>query len=126
MKKISIKHLHNLQNEALRGLDFYAEELTILQHRLEEIAADNTGKEAMQQVEHFQNQLIIQKNNIDELKHAVNEHLMALKNQLEKVPGFVLEISGDIDDLLYDRYETLTIIINDMRKQFNRFAAKWL
>lgn len=126
MKKISIKHLHNLQNEALRGLDFYKEELTILQHRLEEITADNTGKEAMEQVEHFQNQLIIQKNNIDELRHAVNEHLSVLKAQLEQAPDFVLESSGNVDDLLYDRYQTLAKIINELRQEFNRFAAKWM
>jgi len=38
MSQINIKHVANLDNESLRGLDFYEQELGVLQERLDEIA----------------------------------------------------------------------------------------
>ena len=48
----------------LKELDFYNEELSLLEKRLLEIADKNNGKEVMAEVEHFQNQFIVQRNNI--------------------------------------------------------------
>ena len=125
MKKINVKHVQNLHNEALRGLKFYTEELSILQHRLEEITKDNTHIEVMRNVEHFQNQLIIQRNNIDELRHTINEHLGLITQQLEKTSYFVSENADEVQTKLYEQYLSLEQRINELRREFNRFAAKW-
>ena len=58
----------------LKELDFYNEELSLLEKRLLEIADKNNGKEVMAEVEHFQNQFIVQRNNMDVLQHNINEH----------------------------------------------------
>lgn len=126
MKNVNINHLKSLQNEVLRGLAFYEEELRILQERLEEIVIDNNKKEVMESVEHFQNQLIIQRNNIDELKHDVNAHAAHLKSQLIHSPDFVSEGSAAENDSLYERYVVEEKTINELRREFNRFAAKWM
>ncbi|MGZ3778859.1 MAG: hypothetical protein ACXVAZ_14450, partial [Mucilaginibacter sp.] len=68
MKHINIKHIDNLHNDAIRALDFYWQELIIIRHRLEEIAADNTGHEVSEQIEYFQNELTIHNEQIDELR----------------------------------------------------------
>jgi len=126
MKKINVKHVQNLHNEALRGLQFYKEEMNILQRRLEEITKDNTHIEVMRNVEHFQNQLIIQRNNMDELRHTINEHLGLITHQLEKTSYFVSENADEAQTKLYEQYLSLEQRINELRHEFNRFAAKWM
>jgi uncharacterized membrane protein YgaE (UPF0421/DUF939 family) len=126
MKKINVKHVQNLHNEALRGLQFYKEEMNILQRRLEEITKDNTHIEVMRNVEHFQNQLIIQRNNMDELRHTINEHLGLITHQLEKTSYFVSENADEAQTKLYEQYLSVEQRINELRHEFNRFAAKWM
>jgi hypothetical protein len=126
MKEINIKHISNLHSDALRGLDFYKQEIGILKKRLEEIASDNTGREVAESIEHFQNQFLIQINNIDDLKHRINENIKAIENQVKNSAGFLDQNSADENAGLYDEYLTEEKIINDIRQDFNRFASKWM
>lgn len=126
MKEINIKHISNLHSDALRGLDFYKQEIGILKKRLEEIASDNTGREVAESIEHFQNQFLIQINNIDDLKHRINENIKAIENQVKNSAGFVDQKSADENAGLYDQYLTEEKFINDIRQDFNRFASKWM
>jgi hypothetical protein len=126
MKEINIKHISNLHSDALRGLDFYKQEIGILKKRLEEIAADNTGHEVAESIERFQNQFLIQINNIDDLKHRINENIKAIENQVKNSAGFVDQKSADENAGLYDQYLTEERIINEIRQDFNRFASKWM
>ena len=77
-------------------------------------------------VEHFQNQFMIQRNNMDELKHSINEHTGKVaedaKNHMGKMEG------GSVGehDQLKDRFQTLEKIVNDLRHEFNGYLSKWL
>jgi hypothetical protein len=126
MKEINIKHVSNLHSDALRGLEFYEQELVILRKRLEEIAGDNTGREVAVNIEHFQNQFLIQNNNIDELKHKIKENLKAIESQVMSSAGFVDQDSMSLNADLYEQYLTQEKIVNDIRHEFNRFASKWM
>lgn len=126
MKEINIKHINNLHTDALRSLDFYKQELSILTKRLEEIASDNTGQEVAEKVEHFQNQFLIQKNNVDELKHSMHQNLSKIENQVKESAGFISQSSAAENVELYDQYLTEEKIINEIRQEFNRFASKWM
>ncbi len=79
-KHVHIADLHNDHKLWLNSLSFYKEEITILEHRMEEIAQRNTGTDVMAELEHFQNQYIRQREVIDELRHELKQH----ENQLEK------------------------------------------
>lgn len=126
MKEINIKHISNLHSDALRGLDFYKQEIDILKKRLEEIAADNTGHEVAERIEHFQNQFLIQINNIDDLKHRINENIKTIENQVKNSAGFLDQKSADENAGLYDQYLSEEKFINEIRQDFNRFASKWM
>jgi len=126
MKEINIKHINNLHSDALRSLDFYRQDVGILRNRLEEIAADNTGHEVAIKVEYFQNQFLIQQNNIDELKHKIHENLSNIQNQVKESAGFISQTSAAENVELYDQYLTEEKIVNDIRQEFNRFASKWM
>lgn len=65
MEGIKLEALHSEHREWLNKLDFYKDDLVVLRQRLEEVAARNTLREIMAQVEHFQNLFIIQRNEID-------------------------------------------------------------
>ena len=77
-------------------------------------------------IEHFQNQFLIQNNNIDELKHKIRENLKAIESQVMSSVGFVDQDSMSLNANLYDQYLTQEKIVNDIRKDFNRFASKWM
>lgn len=126
MNEINIKHVSNLHSDAIRNLEFYEQELTILQKRLEEIAKDNTGHEVAVSIERFQNQFLIQNNNIDELKHKIKENLKNIEQQVMSSAGFVDQDSMSLNADLYEQYLTLEKIVNEIRHEFNRFASKWM
>ena len=126
MKEVNIRNIANLHTDALSALDFYKQDILILKKRLEEIAADNTGREVAEQVEYFQNQFLIQSNNIDELKHNLNQNLTKIEDQVRDSTGFLEQSTVDENAAIYDQYLTLEKIVNDIRHQFNRFASRWM
>jgi hypothetical protein len=63
---------HNENKEWAGRLFFYKDEIKIMEHRLEEIAQKNASKEILAKIERFQNQLIVCKFSIDEIKHNIN------------------------------------------------------
>ncbi|MEJ0101572.1 MAG: hypothetical protein WDO19_02980 [Bacteroidota bacterium] len=80
----------------------------------------------MAQAEHFQNQFIVQRDNIDELKHSIHEHT-------DKVAEDIKEHAGKIETSLVGEHDkvgeqliSLEKTINDLRKEFNLFLAKWM
>jgi hypothetical protein len=85
MKTVLLTEQHVAYREWLNRLAFYKDELKIMQNRIAEIAERNTKTDVLAQVEHFQNMLIIQKNQIDRLRHDIDKQeeelaRMALKN----------------------------------------------
>lgn len=66
--------LHEEHKTWLNKLSFYADDITILQKRLEEVVGKNTDKEVLAMANHFENQFIMRKEQIDEMRHAIKEH----------------------------------------------------
>ncbi|MES2265111.1 MAG: hypothetical protein V4520_00030 [Bacteroidota bacterium] len=126
MKNINIKHIKNLNNDALRGITFYKQELTILQERLEEVAADNTAREVQEKVDHFQNQFLIHGNYLDQLKHDINANDRRFEAELLQTGTQVPETLATEHTLIHERYLNEERIFNELRHEFNRFAAEWM
>lgn len=108
------------------SLDFYEKELDILESRLAQVAEKNTGSEARAGVERFQNQFIIQRNNIDELKHSVTEHAHLVFEDVKHHAGRIESLHIAEHQKIEDSVTTLAKIINDIRHEFNTFLSKWL
>jgi len=126
MKNISIKHLNFAHNAWLRGLGFYELELGFLQERLEEIAGDNTGKEVSEKVEYFQNQLIIHRDYLDNLKHRIHTNKTLLQHELKATTTYVDEATVMAYNQLAEDYFTEDRMFIDLRNEFNRFASEWM
>lgn len=105
------KHASDLHTEHLdwlKQIQFYKDDLAILQKRLEEAAVKNTSYESRAHVERFQNQFIRQAEVIDELRHAIKEH----ENKLER--------SAKSNPVAFDH--RLMIDHVDQRQNFHRFV----
>ena len=124
--KVSITHISNEHNDWLRSLDFYKQEIGILKNRLEEVAGKNTENTVAAQIEHFQNQFIIQTDNIDTLRHNINENLSKISTQAEAGVGYVEKELAEEHNKHRDSFMSTEHTINGLRHDFNRFAAQWM
>lgn len=126
MSQINIKHIKNLNNDCLRGIEFYKQELAILQERLEEITSDNTAKQVLEKVEHFQNQFLIHGNYLDELKHQIHANDKSIEAELLRTGALVAENIAAEHKQIHEQYLNEERIFNELRHEFNRFAAEWM
>jgi phosphoenolpyruvate-protein kinase (PTS system EI component) len=112
--------------EWLKGLDFYKEDIHILENRLTEIATKNTSFEARQGIEHFQNQFLVQRNNIDELRHKIKEHISTNGQKTELAAEVIENEMLAEHENLKDEYLSFEKVIKDLRQEFNIYLAKWM
>ncbi len=115
--KKMIYQLHEEHKTWLNKLAFYKDEITIMQNRISEIAKKNTSKEVLSFVEHFQNQLIVQKEQIDILKHEINEHESFIESEINKNPVATDHKKLSDHPPHKEEIETFETIFNDLRKE---------
>jgi hypothetical protein len=123
-EKIYTQHAEN--SEWMNKLKFYKDEISILDKRLGEIAAKNNHQEVLAKVEHFQNQFIIQKNNIEEITHAIGKHEAALEKEIDKNPTAVEHRKFEFHDRQKEQVESFEKNFSTIRNEFNQFSAKWM
>jgi hypothetical protein len=124
--KAPIYPQHKEHNIWKSNLLFYKEEINVFKKRLEELAQKNNASEVSLQIEHFQNQFIIQRNNIDELLHAINACETELETKIKKNPIAVDHRKVPFHSGEKEQIESFEINFNALRKEFYRFAAKWM
>lgn len=107
-----------------KDLEFYTEDLAFLRKQLEEVSSKNTATEIKQEVEKYQNQFIIQKNEIDILNHAINAEEELLVENVVDNPVAVDHRKVEDNVSLRDRVETFAKLFKEMKEEFNTFLAK--
>lgn len=124
--KESIYAQHEENTNWMKKLDFYKDEINILRNRLKEIATKNNSPEVLSKVEHFQNQFIIQRDNIDNIAHAVKMNEEELLNEINRNPVAVDHRKMAYHEKEQDLVETFEKNFNEIRRDFNRFTSKWM
>lgn len=122
----TIYQLHEEHKTWLNMLLFYKDELTIMQHRIEEIAKKNTSNEVLALVERFQNQLIIQKEQIDILNHDIKGHESQLEAAVKQNPTAIDHQKFPDHPEQRDRVEVFEKMFNELRAELIRFLSKWM
>lgn len=115
--------LHVEHSQWLENLKFYEDEIGIFRSRVAEIAGKYTDKEILKQIEHFQNQLIIQKNEIDELRHSIKDHETYIENTVVHNPAADHKSVND-HAKERDRMEMFEKLFKEMKEQLNGFLSK--
>jgi hypothetical protein len=124
MQTTSSKHLTNDYQSWQNALGFYKDELGVFKNRLTEVASKNTAQEIMQQVEHFQNQFLIQVESIDTLTHDIKIHLNEMAGTMQDHAGHVSQEQLATQAQLKERYETESKIFASLKVEFNQFLSK--
>ena len=122
----SIYKQHEENTEWINKLNFYKDEIKIMTGRLEEIASKNSSDDALAEVERFQNQLIIQRNNIDNISHEVKMNEEALIEEIKENPVAVDHRKVEYHAKEQDLVDSFEKNFNDLRDDFNRFSTKWM
>lgn len=126
MSYLTVSHCGTEHQEWLKAIDFYDNEIDILEKRLTEIARKNTSQEAMAGVEHFQNQFIVQRNNIDELRHNINEHAHKTMLDAQQHAGHIETARAEEHDKMKEEFTSFEKVVNELRQEFNDYLTKWM
>ena len=124
--KKTIYQLHEEHKTWLNKLLFYKDELKIMADRITEIAEKNTSTESRSLADHFQNQLIIQKEQIDILNHDIKSHESYLESVAQKNPNTI--DNAEFSDHKKHR-ESITVfekLFKDLREELIDFLSKWM
>jgi NAD-dependent SIR2 family protein deacetylase len=118
------QHLEN--QDWLKRLDFYKEEITILKERLDEVTKKNNASDFLKDVEHFQNQFIVQRNNIDELAHSIKMNEQGLVKEVNSNPVAVdhRKVENHLAEEEFIVYFEKNFA--ELRGEYNRFLSKWM
>lgn len=121
-----LSHIDTSHNEWLSSLEFYKDDIDILNNRLLEITKKNTGNEAREGIEHFQNQFDIQRQNISDLEHRIKANLRNCAEDIKYHAGKVSTVQADTAESLQNEMVNFEKWIKDLRDQYNSFLAKWM
>jgi len=126
MSYTSLGQIGNRYQTWIKALEFYTEDIDILEARLAEVAKKNTSTEVGEGVEKFQDLFVVAQQKNFKLKNKIQQFAHDLKVEVEKHAGHVdanhvfekKELQSAIDE-----FETEIAAI---RKDFNRFLSKWM
>jgi hypothetical protein len=124
--KKTIYQLHEEHKTWLNKLLFYKDELKIMADRIMEVAEKNTSNEVRSLVDHFQNQLIIQKEQIDILNHDIKSHESYLQKAVQKNPNNIEH--EKFSDHINHR-ESIAVfekLFRELREELIDFLSKWM
>lgn len=97
--------------------------LTSLKEKLQQLSTNLQDKNALQDLEHLQNQFYIQLINIHDLKHAIKEHEQIAAWELAK-NGQVTDATWSAHEELHDNHEQLQSTLHHVQQEFRQFVSK--
>lgn len=120
----TISQLHQEHREWLNKLLFYRDELSMMDDRLMEVAKKNPPMEIKTKISHFQNQVIIQNEQIDILNHDIKSHEAYLHTAVEK-KGAEIDTENFSDHQKHrESVSVFEKIFGELRAEFIEFLAK--
>ena len=124
--KKTIYELHEEHKTWLNKLLFYKDELKIMTDRIMEVAEKNTSDEVRSLVDHFQNQLIIQKEQIDILNHDIKSHESYLEAAVQKNPNAVDHEKFSDNKKQRENIAVFEKLFKELREELIDFLSKWM
>jgi predicted RNA-binding protein len=117
---------HDEHRDWISKLKFYEDEILILKNRLSEIVSKNSQKDVLAQAEHFQNQFVVQKENIDEISHSITVDEDMIQKAVDKKPKDIGQLNTEPHSKEKVEMESFEKNFNELRAEFNKFASKWI
>jgi len=128
-KEVEVQKIYEQHDENtkwMKDMLFFQDEMLVMQRRLAEVAGKNNDKDFLARLEHFQNQLIVQKNNIDNLKHEINIGNDAIAAEIKKNVTAIDHRSVKDHSELRSQVQNFEKVYNENKEELNRFLSKWM
>ena len=113
-------------NAWIRLVEFLNQETTYLKNRLSEVIDQIKDRENLALAEHFQNQFIVQRNNIDELGHSIKMNEQRLVNEVNANPVAVDHRKVENHEAEADFIGYFEKNFAELRAEYNVFLSKWM
>ena len=126
MEQMYITDLHLQHTEWKNTLLFYVDDVKTIEHRLQEVLSKNNDKEVLAMAEHFQNQLILQKNRAAEILHSIKESLNRIEAEVNNHPVATDHRKMELNSKLRDEVADYANHFNQFRQEAIRFFSKWM
>lgn len=123
------KHLNDLHTENsdwISEFNLLKDQIASFRQRLSEVASANNKNEVLAHVEHFQNQFIVQRNTLDELKHQVKAEENELASMAAQTPEVSHRIRLSDHEELREKVISFEKVFNDLKTEFEQFLSKTL
>ena len=98
----------------------FREQLTQSKHLLEKVASRQISRNALQDIEHYDNQFHIQLINIHDLKQAIKENERTAGWERNSEKGITDAVWTKHEDL-YQQYQQLEHTLQDLKTAFEQF-----
>lgn len=122
----TIYQLHEEHKTWLNKLLFYKDELKIMANRISEVAEKNTSNEVRSLADHFNNQLIIQKEQIDILNHDIKSHESYLEGAVQNNPNAIDHEKFTDHKKHRESIAVFEKLFKDLREESIDFLSKWM
>jgi len=122
--KEQLLEMHSEHNEWQNKIRFYRDEIKRLNNQLSEMVTKNSPSQLFASIEHFQNQFILQNENLDIMRHDFKQH----ENEIESFQrgmhvNMNASISGNHENHR-DKLVQFEKIFHDLRTEFNTFKTE--
>ena len=121
-----ITDLHLQHTEWKNTILFYVDDIKTLDHRLQEVLSKNNDKEVLAMAEHFQNQLILQKNRAAEILHSIKESLNIVEAEVNNHLVATDHRKMELNSKLRDEVADYAAHFSELRHEAIRFFSKWM
>lgn len=124
--KIDLNHVELL--EWLKALDFYKNELRFWRKHLSHVVTSNTSKDILREAEHFQNQVIIQEDQIDLIRHDVKQLENRMDEEFDAINkgAKITQQTLDAETSLRDRMKVFEHLYIDLKHEYYTFLRKYM
>lgn len=118
--------LHFEHKQWKHELLFWEDELKSLQNRMSELVMRWTDKEVLAQLEHYQNQFMIQENAISELENHIVLHETNISDHFKKGEDVLdLQLVKEHTEFR-NQMDTQRNLYSELKRNFFRFLSKYM
>jgi hypothetical protein len=129
-KHLFLSDLHFSFKLWANEMTFFNQEIALFEGYLSEIAKRWTDYEVLAELEHYQNQFIIQKEHAEQLAHDINafQHNMSVfaKDNESVIEHKYFDSKANETSQVAERVETYKSIYAENKKEFRMFLSKYM
>ena len=123
-KTTLITDIHRTNREWLNLISFYQDELTIMERRIAEVVSKNTDVEVLANAEHFQNQMIIQRNHLLDMQGEIVHLEDKITEEIKNNPIASDHRRHETPVDLSERVSQFRVLFYELRKEFLEYLMR--